>query len=250
MEQQGLAADNLELRRHDILSDPLPEGEFDLIHSRLVLEHLPGRLDAMAKMARALAPGGWLVIEEMTFGSEKAAGRRGAALIGGLVQALKVLLRRNGCDATFGRRLPIHYARLGLDEIGAEGTQLVLIGGTPSVEWAKPTFGRIRHMLFDDARVVPRSGTEGLGRPGPAGGGRAPPRPARAAPGRPGVRLPGPDVRQRLGPPAAGPLTVGVIQPGERPGSPLRSDHPVLRRSPCRRRRGPAAPSRAVTRAR
>lgn len=155
MEQRGLEADNLELRRHDILSDPLPEGEFDLIHSRLVLEHLPGRLDALASMARALAPGGWLVLEEITFGTEKAAGRRGAVTLGSVVRALRLVLARNGWDGTFGRRLPVHFARLGLVELGAEGTQLVLIGGTPSVEWAKPTFDRLRHTLFDDTGVLP-----------------------------------------------------------------------------------------------
>jgi SAM-dependent methyltransferase len=155
MEQRGLEAGNLELRRHDILSDALPEGEFDLIHSRLVLEHLPGRLDALANMVRALAPGGWLVLEEMTFGTQKAGGRRGALILGGVVSALKLVLARNGWDGTFGRRLPIHFTRLGLTEVGAEGTQLVLIGGTPSVEWAKPTFGRLRHLLFDDAGVLP-----------------------------------------------------------------------------------------------
>jgi SAM-dependent methyltransferase len=155
MEQRGLTADNLELRRHDIVSEPLPEGEFDLVHCRLVLEHLPGRLEALARMARALAPGGWLVIEDMAFGTEKAGSRRGAALIGGLIQTLKVMLQRNGWDGAFARRLPIHFHELGLTEIGAEGTQLILIGGTPSVAWAKRTFGRIRAMLFEDAAVCP-----------------------------------------------------------------------------------------------
>jgi SAM-dependent methyltransferase len=157
MEQRGLAAENLELRRHDILNDPIPDGEFDLIHCRLVLEHLPGRLDALGRMARSLAPGGWLVIEEMTFGSQQSVSRRGAATIGGLITALKHRLKRKGFDASFGLRLPIHFSRLGLTEVHAEGTQLFLIGGTPSVDWARPTFGRIRHMLFEDraAAVVP-----------------------------------------------------------------------------------------------
>lgn len=150
MERQGLEAENLELLRHDILADPLPDEEFDLIHCRLVLEHLPGRLDALARMAGALAPGGWLVVEDMTFGTERAATRRGALTIGGVVGALKLLLRRNGYDATFGRCLPIHLGRVGLSEVGAEGTQLVLVGGTPSVDWAVPTFARVRHLLFDD----------------------------------------------------------------------------------------------------
>jgi SAM-dependent methyltransferase len=148
---QGLeATDNVELRQHDILADPLPEGEFDLIHCRLVLEHLPGRLDAMARMARALAPGGWLVIEDMTLGSQQAASQRGALTVGALLQTMALLLRRHGFDAGFGRRLPIHLGDVGLSEVGAEGTQLVLIGGTPSVEWAMPSFGRIRQLLLED----------------------------------------------------------------------------------------------------
>ncbi|HEV7861703.1 MAG TPA: class I SAM-dependent methyltransferase [Acidimicrobiia bacterium] len=146
---QGLEAANLELRQHDVLADPLPDGEFDLIHCRLVLEHLPGRLDALARLSRALAPGGWLVIEDMTFGSQRAASRRGALTVGGLIHTMRLLLRRNGFDAGFGRRLPIHLGRLGLTDVGAEGTQLVMIGGTPSVDWAMPTLGRIRSLLFE-----------------------------------------------------------------------------------------------------
>jgi SAM-dependent methyltransferase len=145
----GLQAENLEIRQHDIISDPLPDEEFDLIHCRLVLEHLPGRLDALARMAGALAPGGWLLIEDITIGTERSAGRRGAMTIGGLIRGLSLLLRRNGHDGAFGRRLPIHLGRLGLTEVGAEGTQLVLIGGSPSIGWARPTLGRIRDMLVD-----------------------------------------------------------------------------------------------------
>ena len=150
MERQGVEAENLELRRHDILVDPLADEEFDLVHCRFVLEHLPGRLDALARMVRILAPGGWLVIEDMTFGPERTATRRGAATIGAVIEMLKLLLRRHGHDGAFGRRLPVHLGRAGLTEIGAEGTQLVLIGGTPSVDWAVPTFARLRHLLFDD----------------------------------------------------------------------------------------------------
>jgi ubiquinone/menaquinone biosynthesis C-methylase UbiE len=158
MEQRGLAAGNLELRRHDILNEPMPDGEFDLIHSRLVLEHLPGREDALARMAGALAPGGWLVVEEITFGTEKALDRRAAVLLGGLLQVVKILMQRKGFDGTFGRKLPVHFSRLGLTEVSAEGTQLVLIGGTPSVEWARPSLTRFRHLLFEDtaAGVLPK----------------------------------------------------------------------------------------------
>jgi len=156
VETQGPDVGSLELRRHDILVDPLPDEEFDLIHTRLVLEHLPARLEALERLARALAPGGWLVVESLTFGTERCGGRRGAALIGGVVTTLKVLMGRGGFDGAFGRRLPIHLSRLGLSDVAAEGTQVVLIGGTPSVEWARPSLLRIRDLLLDDATgVVP-----------------------------------------------------------------------------------------------
>ena len=154
MQSQGVEGENMELRRLDVLSDPMPDEEFDLVHCRLVLEHLPGRVDALARMAGVLAPGGWLVIEEMTFGTERPGGRRGALMLGGLVTALRLLMQRNGFDGACGGRVPIHFHELGLTDIGAEGTQPVLIGGTPSVEWARPTLGRVRQWVCGDGSDV------------------------------------------------------------------------------------------------
>jgi ubiquinone/menaquinone biosynthesis C-methylase UbiE len=48
---------NLEVRRHDIASDPLSEAAFDLVHARLVLVHLPERENALLRIVRALKPG-------------------------------------------------------------------------------------------------------------------------------------------------------------------------------------------------
>jgi SAM-dependent methyltransferase len=50
--------------RHDIGRDPLPEGEFDLIHARLVLQHVPNRREVLARLLGALRPGGRLQIDE------------------------------------------------------------------------------------------------------------------------------------------------------------------------------------------
>lgn len=56
----------IEVFRHDI-SDGLPvEGTFDLIHARLVLMHLVRREQIFKTLADALAPGGWLVLGEMS----------------------------------------------------------------------------------------------------------------------------------------------------------------------------------------
>ena len=61
---ESLAGPGIEVRRHDIVRDPLPDPAFDLVHARLLLVHLPERERALAKMVDALKPGGWLVCEE------------------------------------------------------------------------------------------------------------------------------------------------------------------------------------------
>jgi SAM-dependent methyltransferase len=50
--------------RHDLTTDPLPDGPWDVIHARLVLRHLPRRHDILHRLAATLAPGGALAIEE------------------------------------------------------------------------------------------------------------------------------------------------------------------------------------------
>ncbi|MGH3766333.1 MAG: class I SAM-dependent methyltransferase [Pseudonocardiaceae bacterium] len=54
----------LEVIRHDIVHDPLPEAAFDLISARLVLRNLPQRRAVLDRLVRALRPGGWLQLDE------------------------------------------------------------------------------------------------------------------------------------------------------------------------------------------
>ncbi len=52
---------NVELRRHDIGIDPLPEAAFDVVHARAVLTFVPERRTALTRMIAALKPDGWLL---------------------------------------------------------------------------------------------------------------------------------------------------------------------------------------------
>jgi SAM-dependent methyltransferase len=58
------AGPTLEVRHHDVTDDPLEAGGYDLVHCRLVLEHLPPHEAVVARLAAALRPGGWLVVED------------------------------------------------------------------------------------------------------------------------------------------------------------------------------------------
>lgn len=60
-----LVSRNLEVIDGDVLDIELPPESFDLIHTRLVLMHIPERRRALERMVSWLRPGGWLVVEEL-----------------------------------------------------------------------------------------------------------------------------------------------------------------------------------------
>lgn len=58
------AHDRIELRTTDIATADLGMSEYDLIHARLLLMHLPNRTDVVRRAAAALKPGGLLVVSD------------------------------------------------------------------------------------------------------------------------------------------------------------------------------------------
>ena len=60
----GCDQPSIEVRVHDIRMDPLHTGSLDLIHARLVPEHLPARLTVIDRLVAALHTGGWLLVED------------------------------------------------------------------------------------------------------------------------------------------------------------------------------------------
>ena len=57
-------ADGVEPWQMDLAKEELPRAEFDFVHTRLLLLHVPQRDEVLAKLAAALRPGGVLLIEE------------------------------------------------------------------------------------------------------------------------------------------------------------------------------------------
>lgn len=58
-ERPGLA-----VVEHDITTGPPPGGPYDIVCARLVLMHLPSRVEVVGRLAEALAPGGLLLVED------------------------------------------------------------------------------------------------------------------------------------------------------------------------------------------
>jgi hypothetical protein len=114
----------VEVLRHDVGSDPAPEGPFDLVHARLLLVHVPQRELALARMAAALRPGGWLVVEEADPALQPLVCLEddGPAqeLANRLKTGFRTLLADRGVDLAFGRSLPRRLRELGLTEVSAD----------------------------------------------------------------------------------------------------------------------------------
>jgi ubiquinone/menaquinone biosynthesis C-methylase UbiE len=111
-----LRSASLEVQRLDITTEPLPEGAFDLVHARLLLEHLPRRNDVLTDLVRALAPGGWLVVEDFDWST--------ATLVDPpspvhtrVAEACRAAFTRRAYDAEYGRRLPGALRAAGLVDV-------------------------------------------------------------------------------------------------------------------------------------
>jgi SAM-dependent methyltransferase len=110
--------------RHDIGTDPAPGQGFDLVHARLVLVHVHDRLRALATMVDALAPGGWLLLEDADPQIQPLAcidpRDPEEELANRLKLAFRSLLAERGVDLAFGRKLPGLLRGAGLTEVGAD----------------------------------------------------------------------------------------------------------------------------------
>lgn len=153
----GLQEGNLEVRRHDILEDALPDAEFDLIHARLVLIHLPERRQALSRMVRALKPGGWLLLDEFDCRSVSVLSCRqpaDAELFERAHDAFLGLLEQAGVDLDWGRTAYGVLEQEGLDEVGAKGYLESWPGGSPGPELHIANFEQLRDQLVASGAVT------------------------------------------------------------------------------------------------
>ena len=156
---------NLEVRRHNILEDPLESlgpGSFDLVCSRLMLFWLPGRQElALRRMVECLRPGGWLVDEDGDWGTVAAVDSSHPyyASYNGAYKAGDWWTSR-GYDPRFGRKLPMLFERCGLENISHEATAQAVCGGGPWARWWQLTFEAIRSWEQADHGLTDARGEE------------------------------------------------------------------------------------------
>jgi SAM-dependent methyltransferase len=147
----------LNVLRHDIVSDPIEPG-YDLIYARAVLTYLADPRKVVQKLARALAPGGTLLIEEYDLGWRRLVDApdlpTAMAIFDGHQLIFDQLMRATGGNPEWCWSVPRLMREAGLNSVFAE------IGGTRT--WRGGELG-CRLMEHTTARLRARieaSGTD------------------------------------------------------------------------------------------
>jgi len=113
---EPLAGPHLSVVAGDAAAE-LPGG-FDLVHARLLLEHLPEREAVLAAMIRATAPGGWVLVEDFDWATATAIDPP-SPIHDKVVEAIRQLFVARGYVDTYGRMLPRVLAAAGLVDVAA-----------------------------------------------------------------------------------------------------------------------------------
>jgi SAM-dependent methyltransferase len=150
---EGHGRTNLEVRTHNIVTDPVEEAAFDLIHARAVLVHLPDRDQVLKRLVAALRPGGWLLIEDVDFGGATAsvlghyvtAQPPEQAAVERIYRAVAAVFTANGADPVYGSRLTGVLAGAGLAHVSAELHTPVVAGG--SEQWVRGSAEQLAERL-------------------------------------------------------------------------------------------------------
>lgn len=107
-----------EALEHDVIVDAFPEGSFDLIHVRWVFSHLHEREAVLAKVVRWIAPGGWILVQDLDrfpiASSPDPVYRKVSEAMCDAVET------RIGTDTSWARTFPAPLRRAGLIDLDVE----------------------------------------------------------------------------------------------------------------------------------
>ncbi|HEY3775626.1 MAG TPA: methyltransferase domain-containing protein [Solirubrobacteraceae bacterium] len=120
---EPLATEHLQVVASDATREPLPSGGFDLVHARLLLEHLTKRDAVLAAMVEATAPGGWVLAEDFDWSTALVIDPP-SAVHDNVASAIMQLFAGHGYDASCGRTLPRRLQAAGLVDVGAHAESL------------------------------------------------------------------------------------------------------------------------------
>jgi ubiquinone/menaquinone biosynthesis C-methylase UbiE len=137
----------VQVRTGDVTDPGLDLGEFDLVHSRMVLMHLRERAEVLGRLASWLKPGGWLVLSDTIK----------ANMLSEPENPLRQLMDAHwpalgetiGTDWTWGLRLPRLMRQAGLTDVGVEIYYPPITSTSPARRFWELNFERLRGRVLD-----------------------------------------------------------------------------------------------------
>lgn len=143
---EQMRAPNVRVLRHDITRDELPEAHFDLIHARWLLYHLPTPAAVCARLAEALRPGGYLLVEDVDFFPLSAArDREFSSVMIQVANAVGAAVGHGGLWAA--QALPDMLEHAGLQQLEGDFVVDALRGASSMAEFWRYTGAQIRSRI-------------------------------------------------------------------------------------------------------
>ena len=147
----------MEVRRHNVVTDALEEGAFDLVHARALLQHLLEPVSVLRKMVVALKPGGWLLVEESDVDfvvPDEVVDAAAAALFRTCWSVCDRVFTDGGGDWHYGRRVFHDVCAQSLIELGAEGRTFIVRGGSQHARFLRLSVEQLRDRVIDSGLVT------------------------------------------------------------------------------------------------
>lgn len=144
---EPLASDMVEVRRVDLRTDELPQSAFDVVHARLVLEHLAERRAILDQLVASLRPGGWLVVEDYDWTSFGLEGDDGQ--FSHVAETIMAFMQRAGFEPNYGRRVVSDIASAGLTDVRGEGRARVIDSAAAGFDFFRLSFESLREAVVD-----------------------------------------------------------------------------------------------------
>jgi ubiquinone/menaquinone biosynthesis C-methylase UbiE len=147
----GVKIPHLEIRKLNILEDPVEQNTYDLVTARAILHHLASPEKALQRMAAALKPGGVLLSIEpdmvpVTVADPETMHR--------FWEGWLKWSRTMGVDYFIGRKMPGMLAKSGLEAVNAEGHTALFNGGSPWADYWVRTIRELRSKLVESGNMT------------------------------------------------------------------------------------------------
>ncbi|MFI6044682.1 class I SAM-dependent methyltransferase [Nocardia sp. NPDC051321] len=142
----GISAPNLEIRKQDITTTALEAGGYDLVHVKILLMHLDERERILGELVAALAPGGFLLLEEADIRSIQRVDPP-SPLLTRAASALESFFYFGGADPGFGMKLLPAVRRTGLKVLGTDCQLTAIQAGTPDIQSITLSLAKLAPMI-------------------------------------------------------------------------------------------------------